>query len=87
MQLPTRSVLAGGISSIAVWVIGVALAHFGIIVPPELLSGAVAIVGALATHLTPDTLQDTAKQLNVDVKSLAEWIPTVEYTYPDQDKK
>lgn len=90
MQLPARSVIAGGISSVLVWAIGLALVHFGIILPPGTVSGAVALVGTIVTHLTPDTLKDQAAALNVKVKDLAEWIPTIQSgpdDYPDSESK
>ena len=84
MQLPARSTLAGGLSGVAAWLLTLALAHFGIIVPQEAVGAVVALISTIAVHVTPDSIQDTAKALNVDVKSLAGWIPTVSYDYPDQ---
>lgn len=87
--LPARSTLAGGLSSLTVWAIGLLLVHFGIILPPGTVSGAVALVGAIVTHIVPDTLKDQANALNVDVQDLAQWVPTVQsgpMDYPDSKK-
>lgn len=84
--LPARSTLAGGLSSLSVWALGLLLAHFGIILPPGVVSGAVAVVGAVVTHLVPDSVNDMAKQLNVDVVKLQDVIPEIKSgpgDYPD----
>ena len=84
--LPARSTLAGGLASVIVWLIGLALRHYDIDVPPGAVSGAVALAGALATHFTPDSLQDNAKALNVDVEKLAAVLPEIKSgpsDYPD----
>lgn len=87
MQLPARSVIAGGLSSLAIWGLGLLLPQLGIILPPMAISGAVAVVGAIVTHFVPDSLKNQADALNVSVKDLANWLPTVEQVYPDQDKQ
>ncbi len=89
MQIPARSTLAGGLTGLAVWLISLLLAHYGIQVPQDNVGGAVALFSALAVHLVPDSIQDKARALDVEVKDLAAWLPTIKSgpkDYPDSKK-
>ena len=84
MLLPSRSTLAGGLAGLATWGISLLLTHFGIQIPQEQVGAAVAFVSAIVVHITPDSLKSQAEALNVKVEDLANWIPTIQATYPDQ---
>jgi hypothetical protein len=84
MQLPSRSTLLGGLGGLATWGICVALTQMGIQVPQDAVGGAVALVTALLVHFIPDSIQDQANALNVDVETLAKWLPQA--VYPKEGK-
>lgn len=89
--IPARSTLAGGLTSLAVWGIGLALTAAGVVIPPLTVAGigiltqgqmiglGVAIAGAIATHVMPDSLTDHARDLDIDVKKLAKAMPQLYY--------
>lgn len=85
VQLPSRRTIAAGIAGLVTWGLGLLLGNLGVSVPQEDIGAAVALVAAIASHFCPDSIQDQAKALNVDVKALAAWLP--QQVYPDQGTK
>jgi hypothetical protein len=85
MLLPSRSTLVGGLGGLAAWGLSLLLSYCGISVPQEAQDGAILLVTTLLVHFVPDSLKSQADALNVDVKSLAAWLPVSQF--PDQDKK
>lgn len=70
MQLPERSTLAGGLSGLAAWGIGLALNHFGINISADVITGVVAILVPLVVHLVPD-----AAKVDAEIKVIATEMP------------
>lgn len=73
-----RSTLAGGISGVAAWAIGLGLTAIGFPVPPDVISGAIAVIVPIVVHFVPDAAQVDAK-----IKEIASIIPTVEHERKD----
>lgn len=76
MQLPERSTLAGGLSGLAAWGIGLVLTQFGVNIPADVITGVVAILVPLVVHFVPDAAQVDAK-----IKSIAADLPQT-YSQP-----
>lgn len=88
MNIPSQSTLAGGLSGLlATWLLPMLLTSLGITVPPGTIAAAVTLITAIAVHVTPDSIKNIANELNVDIKDLAAWLPTVQAIYPNEDKK
>jgi len=81
MALPfgiQQSTLAGGLSGLAVWGIGLALTQFGVNVPADVITGVVAIIIPLVVHYVPD-----AAKVDAEIKSVASIIPQTFAEYPN----
>ena len=73
MNLPfgiQQSTLAGGLSGLAAWGIGLGLTALGITVPPTVITGVVAILVPLVVHFVPDAAKVDAK-----IKEIAGELP------------
>lgn len=82
MNLPfgiQQSTLAGGLSGIVTWLIGLGLTAMGIVVPPAAISGAIAIIIPIVVHYVPDVAK-----VDEEIKKVASELPK---TYPDYDIK
>lgn len=77
-----NSILSGGMASLIAYAISLALAHFGIILPPDLIVPMVVAVFGIVAHFTPDSFDDKAKALDADVKKLAAILPQIKAEYP-----
>lgn len=80
MNLPfglQQSTLAGGISGVAVWGIGLALTAFGFNVPADVITAAVAIIIPLVVHIIPD-----AAKVDAAIKNIAAELPQTYAEYP-----
>lgn len=73
-----RSTLAGGLSGVATWGIGLALTQFGFNVPADVITGAVAIIIPLIVHLVPD-----AAKVDAEIKIIAGELPQTYAEYPN----
>lgn len=98
MQLPSRSTLVGGLAAVATWGIGLGLTAAGIALPvlsipvagvaialtqSQEIGLAVAVVGAIANHFTPDSIKTIAAGLNTDVERLGKVLPYLSYAQSD----
>lgn len=77
-----NSVLSGGLASVIAWGLSLGLTRFGVTIETEELVPLIIIIGSLATHFTPDSLEDKARALNADVKKLAAVIPQIQASFP-----
>lgn len=87
MQLPARSTVAAGICGLIAWGISLACAHFGYNISPDVITPTVLAIAVLVSHFVPDSLKDQAQALNVKVTDLAAWIPDIQATYPDENRR
>jgi hypothetical protein len=73
MQLPfgiQQSTLAGGLSGLAAWGIGLGLAALGVTVPAGVITGAIAILIPVVVHFVPD-----AAKVDAEIKTIAAELP------------
>lgn len=77
MQLPERSTLAGGLSGLVAWGVGLGLTSLGITIPPTVITGVVAIIIPLIVHLVPD-----AAKVDAEIKIIAAELPKTYAEYP-----
>lgn len=73
MALPfgiQRSTLAGGITGVLAWGIGLGLSALGVPVPPNVVSGAVAILVPVVVHFVPD-----AAKVDAEIENIATILP------------
>ena len=80
--IPSRSVLAGGLSGLVAWGLCLAAQSYGLPITESQVTLAVTVLGAVATHFAPDSLKDHAKALNVKVEDLAKLLPEAQGVYP-----
>ena len=73
MQLPfgiQQSTLAGGLTGVAAWGVGIGLTALGITVPPATISAVIAILVPVVVHFVPDAAKVDAK-----IKEIAGELP------------
>jgi hypothetical protein len=68
--------------SVAAWGIYLVLSHYGIPVTEGQLAAALAVITPLVVHFVPDSLQDVARNVDVDVKDLTNLVPVVDQGFP-----
>ena len=79
MNLPfgiQQSTLAGGLSGLATWGIGLGLTALGITVPPTVIAGLVTVIIPVVVHFVPD-----AAKVDADIKEVAAVLPTATPDY------
>lgn len=80
MQLPfgiQQSTLAGGLSGLAAWGIGLGLTALGVSIPPTVITGVVAILIPVVVHFVPD-----AAKVDAEIKDIAKELPQTYQEYP-----
>lgn len=80
MKLPfgiQQSTLAGGLSGLATWGIGLGLAALGVTVPPTVITGLVAVLVPIVVHFVPD-----AAKVDSEIKNIASELPQT-YASPE----
>ena len=80
MNLPfgiQQSTLAGGLTGVAAWGIGLGLTALGVTVPPAAITAALAILIPVVVHFVPD-----AAKVDTEIKNIAAELPQ---TYSSQD--
>lgn len=81
MNLPfniQQSTLAGGLSGLAAWGIGLGLTALGVSIPPTVITGVVAILIPLIVHFVPD-----AAKVDTEIKDIAAELPQTYSTPTD----
>lgn len=75
VPIPSRAVISSGLVGLTAWAASLALAHYGIVIPPEALTPAIVGLMTLVGHVVPDTFEQKVKQLNSAVILVNEIIP------------
>lgn len=69
--IPDRKVLAGGLGGLLTWLVLLALEHFfGIVISSDVAALIVAIVAPSISYAVPPSVQDIAKRLDRDIRSV-----------------
>ena len=77
-----NSLLSGGMASVVAYLLSVLAARFGVVIPPDVLLPLVVAIFGIVAHVTPDSLKDTARELDADIKKLAAALPQIKAEYP-----
>lgn len=86
--IPSRSVLAGGLTGVTAWAIVLLCNHYNVKIGGEPISQETAYLiatalGGIVTNFVPDSIKDHARALDTSVENLAKVIPTTSPVYPE----
>lgn len=70
--LPDRKVLAGGLTTLAIWLLSIAAEWYGIAVSSDALGGAIAVLAPAVAWMIPPSVKDIAARLDTDLRTTFE---------------
>lgn len=77
MVIPDRSTLSGGLAGVVAWGASLVLAHFGMVISPEILTPAIIGLITLVVHFVPD-----AAKIDQTIKDVGAILPQT-YSSPE----